>query len=569
MATTEIYQIYYSEQSRQSLDSGFRPLDNRGQRPDWREYWPIRNWFRDNTTVEDRFYGFFSPKFKGKTGLNAAQVDAFINEIPADTQIVSFSPFFDQAAYYINSFEQAESNHPGIFTVMQSSVELLMPGAEINSLVMSAADTIFCNYIVAKPSFWREWLYLCEQLFDVAESGEGRLAALLNADVVHGGEGVPAKVFVIERIASLMITLQSKWRKKAYNSLSLPMSGSPLSGFARELMCLDALKVAALETGHLEYMAAFYDTRAALVRECQARSTPSRPAELNHGNKPMIIEIRHSGQLGDIIYAIPAMKGLAKKVGAEKIHLYITKNKTANHHPDLKHMSGDVMISPGMFQFISPLLERQSCISEVSFVEESSIPATAIDFDVIRSGLLNLSAGNIKDYYFKAFGLLAEGQSSWIEPGFAGRRNGKFDVVIGRSTRYLNQGINYAILNQLGLRVGFIGLEREFNELMARNKGLAIEYVPVSDAAAAADLIASAALFIGNQSLFFALAEALQANRLLEVFEPVPNVIPAGGKCGQFVTTSGLAALLGSVFLCDVPIPNEPANFERNYVLSI
>jgi hypothetical protein len=37
MNPVRIYQIYYSEDTRNCLDAGFIPLDNVGQRPDWRE----------------------------------------------------------------------------------------------------------------------------------------------------------------------------------------------------------------------------------------------------------------------------------------------------------------------------------------------------------------------------------------------------------------------------------------------------------------------------------------------------------------------------------------------------
>ena len=40
----EIYQIYYSEKTREILDPSFIPLDNtQNNRADWWEYWPIRN----------------------------------------------------------------------------------------------------------------------------------------------------------------------------------------------------------------------------------------------------------------------------------------------------------------------------------------------------------------------------------------------------------------------------------------------------------------------------------------------------------------------------------------------
>lgn len=283
----------------------------------------------------------------------------------------------------------------------------------------------------------------------------------------------------------------------------------------------------------------------------------------------MKIDVKHSGLLGDIVYAMPAMLALARRAGAHKIRLFIPNDKAARNAPGVEHIGGGLMCSQAMFDYVRPLLEHQPCFDEIVYVEEARIPASAIDFDVIRSGAINTGAGNIKDYYFKAFGLLARAPAPWIESGFAGRGRGQFDVLIGRSSRYLNLGISYGILQEIPVRVGFIGTEREFELFRAHHPQMEISYVPTDTALDACNLIASAALYIGNQSFFFALAEALQANRLLEVFELVPNVVPSGGKCGQFLTTQGMALLLSDYF--GVPVGQElrPENLTSNYVLSV
>lgn len=283
----------------------------------------------------------------------------------------------------------------------------------------------------------------------------------------------------------------------------------------------------------------------------------------------MTFDVKHSGQLGDIIYAIPAMTILARKFGSDKIRLFVPRNKHAHRPPALKHVGGDFMISDEMFAFVKPLLIYQSCFSDVVSIDEHEIPKTAKDFDVIRSGCINTSAGNIKDYYFKVFGLLSRGVSPWVAPSFDGRRAGQFDILIGRSTRYLNQSIDYGILAALGLRIGFIGTGAEYLTFSTRFPNVAAEYVPVTSAMEACDLIASSSLFIGNQSFFFAIAEALQTSRILEVFEPVPNVVPTGGICGKFITTHGLATLLSDFFAYPINISNESIHFQSNYVLSI
>ncbi|MGF6763086.1 hypothetical protein P3T24_003412 [Paraburkholderia sp. GAS33] len=281
----------------------------------------------------------------------------------------------------------------------------------------------------------------------------------------------------------------------------------------------------------------------------------------------MIIEIKHSGELGDIIYSIPTMLFLMRRQNAERIRLYVTKNKLASRPPGLKHVGGRFMVSAAMFDYVKPLLEHQSCFDEIHFVEEDKIPASAVDFDLIRTGGLNVAAGNIKDYYSKAFGSLSDGPARWIEPRLS-RKKPDHDIVFGRSTRYLNNAIDYRIVDQLSLKVGFLGLEHEFFEFCLRNIGIKVEHIATSSALDACDVIANAPLYIGNQSFFFAVAEALQTSRFLEVFEPVPNVVPTGGKTGQFITTRGLATLLESFFNKSLILSNDASVFNRSFVLS-
>jgi hypothetical protein len=288
------------------------------------------------------------------------------------------------------------------------------------------------------------------------------------------------------------------------------------------------------------------------------------------GASVMALNFRHSGQLGDIVYAIPAMRAIARRHGASRFALYVPSDNAAHHADGLNHIGGTQMVSQPMFDFIVPLLRRQPFIEAVHFVPSHEIPADPFDCDRVRDSGINMCAGNIKDYYYKLFAVLAESPEQWVAPSeTVSEKGARHDILIGRSTRYLNQAIDYGVLTQLGLRIGFVGLAREFDEFHARFPDLPIEYVRTRDALEVCDRIAEASLYIGNQSFFFAIAEALQTNRLLEAFEPVPNVVPSGGRCGQFVSTFGMGALVGTFFSRDVEFPNGDASLASDYLLSL
>ncbi len=258
-----IRQIAYSAKTRDSLAPGFSVLDNmRNERPDWREYWPIRKFLREAPMGEDAFYAFLSPKFGAKTGLDATRVIDFIGRHGATCDVLLFSPFFDQIAYALNIFEQGTMQHGNTMQTFRETVLCVAPEVDFDSLVMDSSNTVFCNFFAAKPAFWKAWLEKCERIFVIAEEGKTDFARRLNANTDHEAGGAPTKTFVIERIASLMLATENRWKPKAFNSQDLPWSGSPLGQFRLEMIFLDALKLAYAREGHQQYLAAFHDLRA-------------------------------------------------------------------------------------------------------------------------------------------------------------------------------------------------------------------------------------------------------------------------------------------------------------------
>jgi hypothetical protein len=270
-----IHQIYYSEPTRVELDPGFLALDNSAnERPDWREYWPIRRFLLGRELEPERYYGFFSPRFRLKTKLTAAAVHEFIRERGGRADVISFSPFFDQMAFPLNIMELAIVDHDCRETFAQCAA-LIAPQFQIDRSVMTSLDTIYCNFFVAKPSFWASWLAKCELLFEIAEEGLTPLAQALNRIVNYGAVAAPAKVFVIERVASLLLWSQKQWTFDAYDPVLLPNASTRLLEIANtpDLLILDALKIAHARSGAERYLTLYSRFREKLI---QRRSTEQR-----------------------------------------------------------------------------------------------------------------------------------------------------------------------------------------------------------------------------------------------------------------------------------------------------
>ena len=179
MSNIKIYQIFYSENTRATLDKGFTPLDNSDGDTEWMEYWPIRQYFLSHPVEQDDLIGFFSPRFSEKTGLNAIDITTHIKSNPGKS-VYLFNPYFHLAAWHKNIFLQATNTHEDIDIVFNQILKLLNLEIDINNLIMSSTDTVYCNYFVANMSFWRQWLMISEFIYQISEIGNTPLSETLN-----------------------------------------------------------------------------------------------------------------------------------------------------------------------------------------------------------------------------------------------------------------------------------------------------------------------------------------------------------------------------------------------------
>lgn len=258
---TFLYHIGYSKKTCQEVPRGFLLLNNSDStRSDWREYWPIRNFLNNEPLSDDCFYGFFSPRFKEKTGLTHVQVATFIQSVEPDTDLISFSPQPDMGAFFLNVFEQEEYLNPGFLACSEEFFAAIGMPLDLKSLLMDSRQIIFSNYFAAKPKFWREWLALNEKLFAICEGAESPLKRSLTYSTSYPG-AVQRKVFLMERTASVLLTLNRSWKVRSYNTFKMPWSTNALSKFPFEAVVSDALKIAMKEQGFHHYKDAFETLR--------------------------------------------------------------------------------------------------------------------------------------------------------------------------------------------------------------------------------------------------------------------------------------------------------------------
>ena len=229
----EIHQIAYSPETLAGVDPGFRALDNlANSRPDWWEYWPVRRFLRETPLRDEAFYGFLSPRFRDKTGLSAVQVHEFVAAAASDADVITFSPQVDMGAFFLNLFEQNEMFDPGFTEASQAFFDAIGYPVELGNLMMDSRQVVISNYFVARRGFWSAWLAINERLFEICEGPDSALKGMLIAPTTYRN-GTQRKVFLSERIASLLLATQPQWRVRAFNPYGLAWSASRLSQFPR------------------------------------------------------------------------------------------------------------------------------------------------------------------------------------------------------------------------------------------------------------------------------------------------------------------------------------------------
>lgn len=252
-----VYQIFYDHESLRMLDPGFIPLDNTpNERPDWFEFWVIRKFLRENRLEDGAWYGFLSPKFERKTGFRSDFVSGVLDRVGMHADVALFSPGSNVLAYFKNPFEQGEFRHPGLLRASQQFLDDIGFDLNVESLVTHSRNSVFSNYIVAKPEYWARWLDIADKFFEYVERGPG---SDLAKSTLHENIPTPMKTFVQERFATIILA-------RGGFKISAPDLSRQLSDHddrtRRSLIACDFLKERYSATNDADYLAMYEKIRS-------------------------------------------------------------------------------------------------------------------------------------------------------------------------------------------------------------------------------------------------------------------------------------------------------------------
>lgn len=218
----------------------------------------------------------------------------------------------------------------------------------------------------------------------------------------------------------------------------------------------------------------------------------------------------HSGNLGDIVYSMPAMKVLGFGT------YYLGPEIRLNPKPDLRES-----MTPKVVKNIGPLLMSQTYVRSAFYVDK--MPIVNFDLNLFR----NFAAPdkNLVTQALDACCLSAEtffnDRMPWLDIDPIVFKRG---VVVHRSYRWRNPHFPWGELVQRFRReMIFVGTPEEHASFTSDFGP--VPHAPTKNLLELARIIAGCHLFIGNQSCPYAIAEGLKVNTVQETYPQLANCL--------------------------------------------
>lgn len=222
-----------------------------------------------------------------------------------------------------------------------------------------------------------------------------------------------------------------------------------------------------------------------------------------------------SGDLGDLVQSLAIAKWKYDTEPDDQVIYIQAANYTRQR------------LTPDKWKVIEPLLLRQPYIHRVEEYKGQHIDVNLNDFRAPMFSSLAVGKGrniNLWQWMCMAHNAPPEIYSRpWLEVDITPKVWG-YGTVINRTRRYNNPSFPWIRMIREANDPIFLGLEDEHKALVDYTD-MPIHHVPTNNLLQAAEIIAAADLFIGNQSCLYAIAEGLKKPAVLEVFPQMPNCI--------------------------------------------
>jgi len=225
---------------------------------------------------------------------------------------------------------------------------------------------------------------------------------------------------------------------------------------------------------------------------------------------------KHSGNFGDIIYALPTIIALGGGI------LYIA----SGDYPPLIRAGAPppFPLSSESVHQIAALLKNQPYLRDVRPYDGETVD---YDLDRFRDYVVNdraLWKVHLAHWHLRSFQVRFDLCQPWL---FNIIPNPVNNIVVMFSVKNASPSgfFNWKALEDYPDQCIFLGFENEYDEFK-KYTGLDINYLMVKNIVELARIIKGSRLFVGNQCFGFALAEAMKHPRVLEVLRLRSNSLP-------------------------------------------
>lgn len=243
----------------------------------------------------------------------------------------------------------------------------------------------------------------------------------------------------------------------------------------------------------------------------------------------MATTFKHSGDLGDLVYALPTIKGLGGGI------LYLSTQHESDMQSlrrigfessrfptgSLKYDGSKAGLTKTSAECIIPFLREQPYLTDVRIWEGQPID---FNLNLWRTSFTNFRVEPIAVSVAKYFGAPLEVlKAPWLLPTTS-PSTPISRVIFARSLRYQNSAFPWKqLLSKHSGDAAFVGTQEEHASFV-RDVG-EVPYHATKDIKALAEAISTSTLFIGNQSLPYAIAEGYKIDSIQETSPTTPNCI--------------------------------------------